>query len=177
MQRKCMKCGHVNEASTGHELEGCPQCGAIYSRVEEAIASGQFRPAAQRTAETLAPATPVPDVTPHRKRADEKFCSECGAIINAKAEICPKCGVRQMTAPSTSPLGQTTANGKNKVVAGVLALFLGGIGVHKFYLGKGFQGILYLVFCWTFIPALFGLIEGLNYLLMSDSTFAQRYGA
>lgn len=177
MQRKCMKCGHINEASNGHELEDCPQCGAIYSRVEDAIASGQFRKAAPRPTPAPAPAVPVPDVTQPMKRADEKFCSECGSIINAKAEICPKCGVRQMAAPSTSPFGQTTANGKNKVVAGVLGLFLGGLGVHKFYLGKGFQGILYLVFCWTFIPALFGLIEGLNYLLMSEKTFAERYGA
>jgi predicted RNA-binding Zn-ribbon protein involved in translation (DUF1610 family) len=29
------------------------------------------------------------------KQADEKFCHECGATIKAKAEICPKCGVRQ----------------------------------------------------------------------------------
>jgi len=29
------------------------------------------------------------------KGADEKFCSECGEIIRVKAEICPKCGVRQ----------------------------------------------------------------------------------
>ncbi|MDR2637478.1 MAG: zinc-ribbon domain-containing protein, partial [Zoogloeaceae bacterium] len=33
------------------------------------------------------------------KAIDEKFCSECGAIIKAKAEICPKCGVRQMAKP------------------------------------------------------------------------------
>lgn len=32
-----------------------------------------------------------------KKAADEKFCHECGAIIKAKAEICPKCGVRQPT--------------------------------------------------------------------------------
>lgn len=29
------------------------------------------------------------------KSADEKFCHECGAVIRVKAEICPKCGVRQ----------------------------------------------------------------------------------
>jgi hypothetical protein len=29
------------------------------------------------------------------KGADEKFCHECAAVIRAKAEICPKCGVRQ----------------------------------------------------------------------------------
>ena len=29
------------------------------------------------------------------KKDNEKFCQECGEIINVKAEICPKCGVRQ----------------------------------------------------------------------------------
>lgn len=29
------------------------------------------------------------------KGANEKYCQECGEAINAKAEICPKCGVRQ----------------------------------------------------------------------------------
>ena len=32
---------------------------------------------------------------PTRKSPDEKFCFECGAVIRARAEICPKCGVRQ----------------------------------------------------------------------------------
>jgi predicted RNA-binding Zn-ribbon protein involved in translation (DUF1610 family) len=36
-----------------------------------------------------------------QKSADEKFCHECGAIIKAKAEICPKCGVRQVLLPGT----------------------------------------------------------------------------
>jgi hypothetical protein len=58
------------------------------------------------------------------KMADEKFCSECGSAIKVRAEVCPKCGVRQ-----TSP------NSKNKVSAALLAFFLGGIGGHKFYLG------------------------------------------
>lgn len=62
MQRKCMKCGHVNETSTGHELEDCPQCGAIYSRVEEAIASGQFRPVAPRP--PIAPEPVYPPAVP-----------------------------------------------------------------------------------------------------------------
>ena len=34
-----------------------------------------------------------------QKGADEKFCHECGAVIKAKAEICPKCGVRQVALP------------------------------------------------------------------------------
>ncbi len=48
----------------------------------------------------------------------------------------------------------------NKVTYGLLAIFLGGIGVHKFYSGKTGMGILYLLFCWTMIPEIIGIIEG-----------------
>lgn len=40
----------------------------------------------------------------------------------------------------------------NKLVYILLALFLGGFGVHKFIEGKVLQGILYFLFCWTTIP-------------------------
>lgn len=32
---------------------------------------------------------------------------------------------------------------KNKTTAGLLALFLGGLGVHQFYLGNGGKGVLH----------------------------------
>ena len=47
----------------------------------------------------------------------------------------------------------------NKVAYCLLALFLGGIGAHKFYAGKTKMGIIYLLFCWTFVPGVLGLIE------------------
>lgn len=97
-----------------------------------------------------------------------KFCSNCGSEIDFRAEICPKCGVR--VAPVTS-------TGKNKVAAGVLGILLGGFGIHKFYLGKIGMGILYILFCWTFIPAIIGLIEGIMYLVMSDEDFAAKYNS
>lgn len=40
-----------------------------------------------------------------------------------------------------------------------LCLILGGIGVHKFYAGKWFQGLLYLGFSWTGIPVVIALID------------------
>jgi TM2 domain-containing membrane protein YozV len=48
---------------------------------------------------------------------------------------------------------------KDEVVGVLLALFLGGFGLHHFYLRRNGLGILYLVFCWTGITALLGLIE------------------
>jgi TM2 domain-containing membrane protein YozV len=48
---------------------------------------------------------------------------------------------------------------RDEVVGILLALFLGGFGVHHFYLRRTGLGILYLCFCWTGIPSLLGLIE------------------
>jgi TM2 domain-containing membrane protein YozV len=67
--------------------------------------------------------------------------------------------------------------GKSRVTAAVLAFFLGGFGIHKFYLGKTAQGVLYLLFCWTFIPAIIAFIEFIIYLTMSDEAFEEKYGA
>jgi hypothetical protein len=64
----------------------------------------------------------------------------------------------------------------NRAIAVPLAIFLGGLGAHKFYLGQGMAGVLYLIFCWTFIPALIGFIEGLHYLSYSRDEFAEEYG-
>jgi TM2 domain-containing membrane protein YozV len=36
--------------------------------------------------------------------------------------------------------------------------------------------VLYLIFCWTFIPALVGFIEGIIYLATSEQEFERKYG-
>ena len=37
------------------------------------------------------------DTVAHQsKKSDEKFCSDCGVAIKAKAEICPKCGKKEL---------------------------------------------------------------------------------
>jgi TM2 domain-containing membrane protein YozV len=114
-----------------------------------------------------------------QKAVDEKYCSECGEIIKAKAEICPNCGVRQSSPPLVSSLSSLAAvapNGKSKLAAALFALFLGGLGIHKFYLGQTGWGIAYLLMCWTLIPALVGFIEGILFLVMSESDFNHKYG-
>lgn len=47
----------------------------------------------------------------------------------------------------------------NKLAYLLLAFFLGAFGFHKFYSGKIGQGILYLIFSWTFIPSILALID------------------
>ncbi|EKR73825.1 TM2 domain-containing protein [Leptospira noguchii] len=68
------------------------------------------------------------------KGVDEIFCSSCGAVIKKAAEICPKCGVRQKGSQSD-----------NWLVTFLLCLFLGVLGVHRFYTGKIGTGILMLI--------------------------------
>ena len=54
---------------------------------------------------------------------------------------------------------QYNGHKKNPTTAVLLALLLGGIGGHKFYLGNTGLGILYLLFCWTLIPGVVAFIE------------------
>jgi TM2 domain-containing membrane protein YozV len=107
----------------------------------------------------------------------KKHCFACATILDVRAELCPKCGVRQpsiggaMTVTAPAPLTTT----KSKTTAGLFALLLGGIGIHKFYLGQIAAGVLYLLFFWTLIPALIAFVEGIVLLGMSDAEFARKY--
>nr|WP_255639983.1 TM2 domain-containing protein [Pseudalkalibacillus hwajinpoensis] len=64
---------------------------------------------------------------------------------------------------------------KNRITAGVLAILLGSFGAHKFYLGRWGWGIIYLLFSWTYIPTIVGLIEGVIYLFSSNESFASKH--
>jgi TM2 domain-containing membrane protein YozV len=98
--------------------------------------------------------------------SDMVFCRGCGKQIHSSAKACPGCGATQSVA------GQ----GKSRISAALFALFLGGVGGHKFYLGKVGQGFLYLLFFWTFIPSIIAFIEFIIYLCNSDEEFARKYG-
>ena len=87
------------------------------------------------------------------KAADEVFCSSCGAIIKKEAEICPKCGVRQK-GPSSG--GESS----RWITLLILSIFLGGLGVDRFYVGKIGTGVLKLITCggcgiWCIIDVIF----------------------
>jgi hypothetical protein len=112
------------------------------------------------------------------KAENEKFCQECGEIILAKAEICPRCGVRQASMANLNTIAVNAlghGQPRSRVVAGVFAVLTGSLGLHKFYLGQPVWGIVYLLLCWTFIPTLLGLAEGLYFLTTTDEKFASRH--
>jgi len=96
--------------------------------------------------------------------SDRKACDACGEQIHVRAEICPKCGVRQR-------------NPVSKTALLLLTFFLGGIGGHKFYLGKYWQGALYLLFFWTYIPGLAALVEFIVYAFTSEERLNEKYTA
>ena len=97
------------------------------------------------------------------------FCSKCGAEIQEN-NTCPQCKT------SLNNVGSDLVSGKrNKWIAIILAFFFGAFGIHKFYLGQIGMGIIYLLFCWTGITAIIGIIEAVLYLTMSDEEFAAKY--
>lgn len=95
------------------------------------------------------------------KGQGNNYCSECGSqVMNKNAEVCLSCGSKlngsKINISSLKNDGK--AIGNSKVVAGLLALFLGGIGIHRFYLGYkeiGFiQLAIFIVALLIFSPAL-----------------------
>ena len=73
------------------------------------------------------------------------------------------------------PAEEQTLPKKNKAIAALLACFLGGLGIHKFYLGQKKWGIVYLVLCWTQIQIFDGIIDGIVILLQSEDRFTKKY--
>ncbi|MBQ7036537.1 MAG: NINE protein [Clostridia bacterium] len=123
-----------------------------------------------------------------------KLCPQCGAPAPENTTKCEYCGAaiaNNTTSATAQPAPQPQvvyvrqpqgvnperANWpvKNKVVAALLAILLGSLGIHKFYLGQSGKGVLYLLFFWTYIPSLLGLIEGITILCSNDENFQIKY--
>ena len=66
---------------------------------------------------------------------------------------------------------------EKKVVAGILGILLGSLGIHKFYLGYTKEGIIQIVItiCTCGFGYIIGLIEGIIYLTKSDEDFVATY--
>ncbi|HTF96749.1 MAG TPA: NINE protein [Cellvibrio sp.] len=92
------------------------------------------------------------------------FCVKCGAALYPGMTHCPKCYVAQPRYSS-----------KSKVAAGFLAFFLGGFGIHRFYLGQ-WWGVFYLLFALTAIPGLIAFIEAFVFWFTPRERWEHKYG-
>lgn len=123
-----------------------------------------------------------------------KYCQHCNTQHPDSSQYCPQCGsqlvfVQQTPPPYGNPRypgGYAYGNdaflpsgpeGKSRGVAGLLAILLGGFGVHYFYLGKVGGGLLTILLCavtcgiWSIIP----LIQGILMLCMTNEEFERKY--
>ncbi|MBL7902926.1 MAG: NINE protein [Bacteroidia bacterium] len=64
---------------------------------------------------------------------------------------------------------------KDKGTATALALLLGGIGIHRFYVGQNWLGLAYLLFCWTYLPLIFGVFDCIVWAVMSKEDFNAKF--
>lgn len=92
-----------------------------------------------------------------------KYCSECGVEIVGEAPQCRNCGAVRSDFVY-----------KSRVAAAALAFFTGLFGMHRFYLGQ-WWGVLYLLFFWTYIPALVAFVEGIVILSTSQKDWNDKY--
>lgn len=102
------------------------------------------------------------------KGTGERFCSNCGNEINPGAVICTKCGA--------SAKASSCVNGeqKSKLVAVLLAFFLGSIGIHDFYLGYTKYGIIKIILtvCTGIGGGIWALVDFIRLLTGSLNTDA-----
>lgn len=67
---------------------------------------------------------------------------------------------------------------RDKTKAGLFALFLGGLGIHRFYLGQVGLGLLYFFLVFFFgISVLLGIIDAIAFFNMSDEEFDRKYNS
>ena len=90
------------------------------------------------------------------------YCFNCGKKVNEVQDVCLNCGVNLRKNKKID-----NVNGKSKITAGLLGIFLGCYGVHNFYLGYNGKAIAQLLitllslFLLSWVSAIWGLIEGI----------------
>lgn len=194
MEIKCPKCKkryEVEDAAPGQEIQSiCPRCSNQFNYVVPTQAVAAIVPAVTTA--------PVVNEVSQTELVKTHPCPQCGRTVNDGASYCPECGAYQYAGPDPKaqpqqivqpqivyvqqPQSQPQMNNgrirlhdRSKTVAALLAFFLGGLGIHKFYLGQIGMGVLYLLFCWTWIPSIIAFVEFIIYLCTSDADFDAKY--
>lgn len=120
-----------------------------------------------------------------------RYCTKCGAVNDDTAQYCSNCqsplsqvnsGYQPMQSVNPGAMTDWKAMGADKkVTAGILAIFLGWLGIHKFIMGYTTEGVIMLLVtilsCFILYPIthVMGIVEGIMYLTKSDEEFVRTY--
>jgi TM2 domain-containing membrane protein YozV len=120
-----------------------------------------------------------------------RYCTKCGAINDETAQYCTSCqaqlapvggGYQPMQAVNPQALTDWKAMGADKkIAAGIVAILIGSLGVHKFLLGYTTEGVIMLLITvltcgiGAMATGIIGIVEGIIYLTKSDEEFVRTY--
>lgn len=95
------------------------------------------------------------------------FCANCGETISSTADVCLNCGFA---------VKRNSTIDDNKMILGIVALVVGGIGIHNFMMGETKKGIVKILLCWTGISSIIALVDAIKiftdkYTVDSDKYF------
>lgn len=111
------------------------------------------------------------------------YCKDCGKDIG-NGMYCTNCGSGMANVPIQNQqiYGAQIHNPQmhnmqfygpkrkvNKIAFGMLALFGGMMGLHRFYSGKNRSGVAYILLFWTLVPSLLSFAEGIIALTKEDN--------
>ena len=129
-------------------------------------------------------------------------CEHCGATLEVdqlkQVRFCPYCGAEtnvsysdqqqsqwqqfgDQAASTVDDVFSSGPSGKSRGVAGLLALFLGSVGLHYFYMGKTSAGVLFLVAtlitCGVLgvVTQVVSIIQGVLFFTSSQAEFERRW--
>jgi TM2 domain-containing membrane protein YozV len=116
-----------------------------------------------------------------------RYCTKCGAVNDEMAQYCSNCqaplttvstGYQPMQSVHPGAMTDWKALGADKkITAGICAILVGWLGVHKFILGYNTEGIIQLVLgvITCGLTSILSIIEGIIYLTKSDEEFVRTY--
>lgn len=110
------------------------------------------------------------------ENAKEKASEMAGEAKEAAKDF--HAGAKETANEMKESWNKATNHGENKkLLAGILAIVIGSLGIHKFVLGYTKEGIIQIVltFVTCGLAGLIGLIEGIIYLTKSDEEFYEMY--
>jgi len=113
------------------------------------------------------------DLANDAKEAAGDFADDAKEVANDIAD-----GAKDAANDIKESWNNATSNGENKkMIAGILAIVIGSLGIHKFVLGYTKEGIIQIILTVVTcgLAGIIGLVEGIIYLTKSDEEFYETY--